>query len=108
MDRDNIHFLYNISKDVKLNGEILNELSNINLKAFFTSGEITSIGKTICSTINILLPYLTNLEDRLFLLENIPSADFLEANPILKPPSPKNPPPLIKFSFKKKRKRHTR
>ena len=110
MDRDNIEFLYNISSYVTLNGDILNELSNQDLQQFIQSGEINTIGKTICSTINLLLPYFTKIEDRLTILENVPNANFMIAEPIKRPPRPNFPPPnKIKLSFKrKKRRRHTR
>jgi hypothetical protein len=107
MNRNTLHFLYNISKEVHLNNEVLNELSDEKLYNFFQSGEISSIGKTICSTLNILLPYFSNIENRLLILEDIPDAYFLEAKPIIKPPSPKYGPP-VQLSEKKKQKRHTR
>ena len=109
MNRDNIDFLYNISNNVTLDSTIINELSDENFRSFIQSNEITSIGKTICSTINILLPFFSKIDKRLCILENIPVANITEAMLIKKPPSPKFPPPnIFHFKKKKKRNRHTR
>ena len=92
--RNNIDFLHSLTNDVRLNNVLLNSVTNQSLQEFLKSGELRSIGDTICSTIHLIMPYLWNIENRLYTLENIPTCNILEALPHKeKPPSPKYPPP---------------
>ena len=92
--RNNIDFLHSLTNDVRLNNVALNSVTNQNLQEFLKNGELHSIGDTICSTIHLIMPYLWNIENRLYTLENIPNANILEALPHKeKPSSPKYPPP---------------